>query len=666
MKKYFISAFLFLLISAFSVKGENNRTSLHRGNWTISYDTKSGKADFLYKDKCVLADVAAVAYTRNKYSSDAYERCEITEDKLNDDFGSGIKYTVVHMGEKKPVMKRIFFLYDNTDYFLTELVLESDVRIASNYMSPISTEKPVDILKKGDNRVLVVPFDNDKWIRYKSSPLNSGINSYEVTALYNPDNREGLVVGSVEHDTWKTGIRVEADSKTRLTRLVCYAGAAGETTRDILPHGKVSGTTVKSPKILCGFFKDLRDGMETFGKACAVVAPPREWSKGVPFGWNSWGKMQFNMTYDKVLEVSDFFATDLQPKGFGNDSILYIGMDSGWNHMTDEQLAEIVKHCKQNGQRAGIYYTPFTDWGRKPDKELEGAPGYTYKDVYLYANGKPQELDGAWAIDPTHPAVQQQIKYFADKFKKAGFEYLKIDFLTHGAMESDSYYDRSVTTGIQAYNKGMSYLESQLEDFYITASISPLFPSQYTHSRRIACDAFGNMSDAEYTLNSVSYGWWLDEVYTFNDPDHLVLEGASEGENRARVTSGVITGIYMSGYDFIKIGSTEAKKKALKFLTNREIKQLARNGRTFRPVNGNDENTDCLFMLRSGKDLYVAAFNYSGYDTTIELPLERLGLNRSEKYPCKELWSGKKTTEKGLFKIKLPRKDAALYRFELE
>ena len=204
MKKYFISAFLFLLISAFSVKGENNRTSLHRGNWTISYDTKSGKADFLYKDKCVLADVAAVAYTRNKYSSDAYERCEITEDKLNDDFGSGIKYTVVHMGEKKPVMKRIFFLYDNTDYFLTELVLESDVRIASNYMSPISTEKPVDILKKGDNRVLVVPFDNDKWIRYKSSPLNSGINSYEVTALYNPDNREGLVAVSYTHLTLPT------------------------------------------------------------------------------------------------------------------------------------------------------------------------------------------------------------------------------------------------------------------------------------------------------------------------------------------------------------------------------------------------------------------------------------------------------------------------------
>ena len=26
-------------------------------------------------------------------------------------------------------------------------------------------------------------------------------------------------------------------------------------------------------------------------------------------------------------------------------------------------------------------------------------PGYKYKDVYLYANGKPQELDGAYAVD---------------------------------------------------------------------------------------------------------------------------------------------------------------------------------------------------------------------------------------------------------------------------
>ena len=46
------------------------------------------------------------------------------------------------------------------------------------------------------------------------------------------------------------------------------------------------------------------------------------------------------------------------------------------------------------------------------------------------------------------------------------------------------------------------------------------------------------MKDTEYTLNALSYGWWQDKVYQFNDPDHIVLRDATDGENRARVTSG--------------------------------------------------------------------------------------------------------------------------------
>lgn len=47
------------------------------------------------------------------------------------------------------------------------------------------------------------------------------------------------------------------------------------------------------------------------------------------------------------------------------------------------------------------------------------------------------------------------------------------------------------------------------------------------------------MKDTEYTLNALSYGWWQDKVYQFNDPDHIVLRDATDGENRARVTSGL-------------------------------------------------------------------------------------------------------------------------------
>ncbi len=76
---------------------------------------------------------------------------------------------------------------------------------------------------------------------------------------------------------------------------------------------------------------------------------------------------------------------------------------------------------------------------------------------------------------------------------------------------------------------------------YINLSISPVFPAHYANSRRIACDAWNKIKDTEYTLNATSYGWWQDRIYNYNDADHIVLREASEGENRARITSGIIT-----------------------------------------------------------------------------------------------------------------------------
>ena len=69
---------------------------------------------------------------------------------------------------------------------------------------------------------------------------------------------------------------------------------------------------------------------------------------------------------------------------------------------------------------------PFTDWFRDPERKVEGTDT-PYREVYLYANGKEQSLDGAWAIDPTHPAVKKRIDYFTERFHRAGFEYIKID-----------------------------------------------------------------------------------------------------------------------------------------------------------------------------------------------------------------------------------------------
>ena len=114
--------------------------------------------------------------------------------------------------------------------------------------------------------------------------------------------------------------------------------------------------------------------------------------------------------------------------------------------------------------------------------------------------------------------------------------------MTHGSLEGE-HYDEEVTTGTQAYNQGMRYVEERLDGkMFISASIAPIFPSQYAHSRRISCDSYGSINETEYMLNSLTYGFWQNgTIYSYTDPDHLVLAKASSlTEARSRVNSGVI------------------------------------------------------------------------------------------------------------------------------
>jgi len=546
---------IFSLSTAFA----GDVVDLQQGKWLLKYDRTTGDADYIYQGKTILEHVNSVAYLDKRFSGSNYAECTVEKTTVNDAYGTGVCYTVTRTKAGAPALIQHFYLYDNKDYFLTDIELSDSKELASNYLCPVSTARGYEssVLGSGDDRVLIIPFDNDKWVRYRSASLRGGVNSNEVTAVYNAGTRNGIVIGSVEHDVWKSGIRVESDRPEIISRIEFYTGATGEATRDVLPHGKVKGLRIRSPKVLFGYFQDWRDGMEEFGRACAALAPPLSWNLGKPFGWNSWGKMAFQLTYEKILEVSDFYKHNLQNNNFENDSVVYIGLDSGWNRMTDEQLSNFVQHCKANHQKAGIYYTPFSDWGKNPEKEIEGVPGWKCKDAYLYANGHIQNsIAGGWAMDPTHPA---------------------------------------------------------------------------------------------------------------NDPDYFMLESASDGENRARITSTAITGIVMCGDDFSQVsGLKETADKAKKWMTNKEIMQMARECKSFRPVSGSTDIADFVFTYNTGKDLYIAVFNYSGFDLTYNIPLTLLGLDAKRTYNFKELWFGRKLQAKDTFHIEIPKKDVRVYRFPLK
>ena len=215
----------------------------------------------------------------------------------------------------------------------------------------VDTTGGVNIGITNDNRALVVPFDNDGFVRYNAMPMNSSATSYEVGAFYDNTSRNGLVVGSVTHDTWKTGIFFDG-ANNNLSLLNVFGGATSPW--DVDPHGYVIGNTVSSPTMFVGFGADWRVTMQNYAAENTNFIPRLAWTNGVPFGWNSWGVIQQNITYADAIAASDFFYTSLVNHNFSDKGTVYINLDSYWDNLTDQQLQAFTAHCHAHGQKAGI------------------------------------------------------------------------------------------------------------------------------------------------------------------------------------------------------------------------------------------------------------------------------------------------------------------------
>ena len=120
--------------------------------------------------------------------------------------------------------------------FLLEVTLESPTAISTNWLAPLQMDKPsnVNIGGSADERVLIAPWDNDNFIRYRGERIDSAGSSYEVTSIYDNGGRNGLAIGSVTHDTWKSAIDFRGASEG-LEVLTVYRGATSSVTQDTVP-----------------------------------------------------------------------------------------------------------------------------------------------------------------------------------------------------------------------------------------------------------------------------------------------------------------------------------------------------------------------------------------------------------------------------------------------
>ena len=502
----------------------------------------------------------------------------------------------------------------------------------------------MDIGSYNDDRALYVPFDNDHFVTYNAMSINSSDTGYEVAAFYDNATRNGLVVGSVTHDTWKSGV-YWSGSSNKLNQMNVFGGA--QSPWDAMPHGSVTGNTLTSPTMFVGFGMDWRTTMEDFANENALQIPRLPWTNGVPFGWNSWGVIQTGLTYADAINASTVIANELQTNHFNNNGVVYVNLDSYWDNLDASQLISFVNTCHANGQKAGVYWAPFVWWGvatNSTNSYVEGTDNtYTYSQALLRDNnGNFESNDGALAMDPTHPATLQRIDYFIEgKFISYGFDYIKLDFLSHGALEG-VHYNTNVTTGIEAYNSGMQYVLNELNGkMFIDESIAPIFPYQYAHGRRIACDAENSrITDTAYTLNAVTYGWWISgRLYQYNDPDIMVFTNGyslTTNANQARLISGAITGIFLDG-DSLTNAASQARAQSM--LTNAAINAVAQIGQTFMATENNTgTNPASVFVEQNGATWYLAVFDYSGSSMNTNINLTRAGI--SNVFEAEDLWSG--------------------------
>ena len=509
-------------------------------------------------------------------------------------------------------------------------------------------EGKLKLWKSLRTRMLTVPYDNTMWLRFEAVPLRAGRVSFDLTCLIEPESREGLLVGALDFDTWKNAVVCSAYDARSLEAVSGWADAGSH---DTLPHGTVRGTEVASADFCVLYGEDWRDVMERYGDVLHGRRPILTWPEGSPFGYNSWAGLAWRLNEKSFRHVGEFLAEELQPRSFMNDGTAYVDLDACWHGIGEEGLRALREEQHARGQRCGIYDAPFAFFGKDPSAEIPGQPGHTFSEILLRdEQGRPlPRVDGAIPMDVTHPLWQAFTQWKLDRFVREGYEYLKVDFMTHGGMEG-AHHDPAVRTGRQALERGYRFLTGLLapervgRPFFISLSIAPMLPGGWGHARRFSCDAFGTNEDIEYVLNAQTYGWWLNRrVYEFNDPDHIVLlrsfgmeRDSTQGEARARYTTAAIAGgVMLLSDDFDR---AEAMQRARLFATNSAVNAVARSRVAFRPVEVGDAYCSRAFTAQIGGKPYLALFSVKEHGEELCVDCVRAGIPEGT---WRDLWTGR-------------------------
>lgn len=694
----------------------------------VSFDLKKGTIDYLFKNGVSLKNTIAYAdliHYGIKVSAQ-FDRHDLKEVSINDSIGEGRLFQFIHEDHEGITLIQSITVYEDNPYLLlrVEATKGDNTILETRHISPLgileASQGSMEIPWK--HPILVdLPFDNDNWTKLLAQPLpEAGDNllegvSHELAFIYDKHSYQGLVVGSLEHDFWKTGIRYHtASKKGSLESFVIFGGAARpdnpslppnyggqDGTHDVMPHGSMIGTVVQSSLIYLEAAADFRVSSTNFGKMQARLAGSLSWTGAAPVYWNSFGVEgvlghEGVMMPKGVYETIDFINDMENLNRFSKPVLNIDSYDRGI--YTTKMLRRIGDYAREKEQEIGFYCSPFSlwTWSNNIDNAVLSGTNVPLREVILRDDhDKPIPFKegewGAFPLDPTHPATKVSMISQIEKAHAIGAKFIKVDFVTAGSLEAAEWYNPKVRSGKQAYNYGMKLFKHLVDsimgpDIFITLAISPMFPHQYAHTRFVSTDVHSHLRDSQpgfphygsaaaSMITASHMGWVQGTLWPYTNMDVLVMEKFQkhppllEREIKVRLYCLMVMGsILGDGSDYrVEL----VRERAAKYLDNPEVARFFQEPKAFTPIKlaeGEGMDQQLSFIL-PGDTTLLAAFNFAENDSfEADFVPSELGF-ADESYQLIDFLTGEEQgvyhAKNGTLQLRVPAKDAVLYKLIL-
>jgi alpha-galactosidase len=215
----------------------------------------------------------------------------------------------------------------------------------------------------------------------------------------------------------------------------------------------------------CELFKRYADLLgERFGEGPGRASPRV---------WCSWYSLHNAISEKNLLEV----LNDLGDLPFD-----VFQVDDGWQLDTGDWepnqkfragMAALASKIKASGRRAGLWLAPLvvakssSIYKLHPDWLLHDPDGR------LVVAGFEWSCE-TFALDTTHPQALDSLRMLIRKVRAWGYDYLKLDFLSAGALPGRRYVDTPRET---AYRQALEVIREAAGDAYLLLCGTPILPS---------------------------------------------------------------------------------------------------------------------------------------------------------------------------------------------